>query len=53
LKRYKFPGSEQILAQLIEAGGETLRSKIHALINCIWSKEELPEQWKESIILPV
>jgi hypothetical protein len=28
-------------------------SEIHKLINCIWSKEELPEQWKESIIVPI
>jgi hypothetical protein len=26
---------------------------IHKLINSIWSKEELPDQWKESIIVPV
>jgi uncharacterized protein (DUF608 family) len=31
----------------------TLRSEIHKLINCIWNKEELPEQWKESIIVPI
>jgi hypothetical protein len=23
------------------------------LINSIWNKEELPDQWKESIIVPV
>jgi hypothetical protein len=26
---------------------------IHKLINSIWNKEELPEQWKESFILPI
>jgi hypothetical protein len=50
LKRYKSPGIDQILAELIQAGGNTLHSEIHKLINCIWNKEELPEQWKESII---
>jgi hypothetical protein len=35
---------------LIPAGGEILRSKIHELINYLWNKEELPDQWKESII---
>jgi hypothetical protein len=30
-----------------------LRSEIHKLINYIWNKEELPEQRKESIIVPV
>jgi hypothetical protein len=53
LKRRKSPGSDQILAQLIEAGGETLRSEIHKLINSIWNKEELPDQWKDSIIVPI
>jgi len=26
---------------------------IHKLITSIWNKEELPEQWKESIIVPI
>jgi hypothetical protein len=50
---YKSPGSDQILAELIEAGGETLQSEIHKLINSIWSKENLPDKWKEPNILPV
>jgi hypothetical protein len=32
LKRYKSPSSDQIPAELIRAGGETLRSEIHKLI---------------------
>jgi hypothetical protein len=50
---YKSPGSDQILAKMIQAGGETLHSEIYNLINSIWSKEELPDQWKESIIVPI
>jgi hypothetical protein len=38
LKKFKSPGSDQILA---------------ALINFAWDKEELPDQWKEPIIVPV
>jgi hypothetical protein len=53
LKTYKSPGSGQIPAELIQAGGEILRSKTHKLINSIWRKEKLPDQWKMSIILPV
>jgi hypothetical protein len=53
LKRYKSPGIVQIPAELIQAGGETLCSEIHKLINRIWKGEELPEEWKESIIVPV
>ncbi|PNF38673.1 hypothetical protein B7P43_G01198 [Cryptotermes secundus] len=53
LKRYKSPGSDQIPAELIRAGGEILRSKIHKLITSIWHKQKLPDQWKESIIVIV
>jgi hypothetical protein len=30
-----------------------LLSVFHKLINSIWNKEELPDQWKESIIVPI
>jgi hypothetical protein len=30
-----------------------LLSAIHKLINSIWNKEELPDQWKGSIIVPI
>jgi len=38
---------------LIKAGGRTIRYEIHKLIISIWNKEELPEEWKESIVVPV
>jgi hypothetical protein len=47
LKRYKSPGADHIPAELIQAGGGTLRSELHTLIKLIWNKEELPHQWKE------
>jgi hypothetical protein len=47
VKRYKLPGTDQIPADLIQAGDNTLHSKIHTLINSICYKEKLPEQWKE------
>jgi hypothetical protein len=50
---YIYPGTDNIPAELIKAGGETLYSEIHRLICCIWNKEELPQQWKESIIIPI
>jgi hypothetical protein len=53
LKSYKFPGTDQIPAELIKAKGETLYSEIHGLICCIWNKEKLPQQWKECIIEPI
>jgi hypothetical protein len=53
LKTYKSLGTDQIPAELVKAGGGTLYSEIHKLICCIWNKEELPQQWKESIIIPI
>jgi hypothetical protein len=53
LERFKSPGSDQILAELIQAGDETLRSEIHKLVNYIWDKEELPDLWNESVIVQI
>jgi hypothetical protein len=44
---YESPGSDEIPTELIQAGSESLRSEIHKLINSIWNKGELPDQWKE------
>jgi hypothetical protein len=46
LKSYKSPGTNQIPAKLIKAGGETLCSEVRKLICSVWNKEELPQQWK-------
>jgi hypothetical protein len=37
LKRYKSPGIDQILAELIQGGGNILRSEIHKIIHSIWN----------------
>jgi hypothetical protein len=52
LKKYKLSGSDQIVEELIQAGGKILLSAIHKLINSVYNKEKLPDQWKESIIVP-
>jgi hypothetical protein len=39
LKRYKCPGVDQIPAELIQAGGETLHLEIRNLIKLIWNNE--------------
>jgi hypothetical protein len=40
LVKYKSPGSDQILMELIQTGYKTLLSEIHKLIDSIWNKEE-------------
>ena len=32
---------------------EFIYDEIHTLIVLIWNKEELPQEWKESIIVPI
>jgi hypothetical protein len=53
LKSHKSPGTEYIPVKLIKAGGLTIRSVSHQLMNSICNKVELPEKWKESITIPI
>ena len=53
LNRHKSPSIDQLPAELIKAGDRTTRSEIHELIYSIWDLEKLPEEWKESITVPV
>jgi hypothetical protein len=53
LKRFKSPDIDQIPAEMIRAGVSTLHSEIHNLINSIWKKEELPQQLKEFVTVPI
>ena len=51
LKSHKSPGSDHIPAELIKEGGKTICCEIHIFINFACNKKELPEVWKESIIV--
>jgi hypothetical protein len=53
LKRYILPGIDQIPTELIQAVGNTLCFEIHKCINSILNKEELSQQWKEYVIVPI
>jgi hypothetical protein len=53
LKECKSPCSDQIPVELIQTGDETLLSAIHKLTGSMWNEEELPDQWKEYIIVPI
>jgi hypothetical protein len=52
-RRCKLPGSDRILAEPIQVGGEGLCSESHKHIIYMWNKEELPDQWKEPIIIQI
>jgi hypothetical protein len=53
LKSYKSPTTDHIPAEVIKAGGKISCSEVHKLICSIWNKDELPQQWKKSIIVPI
>ena len=53
VKRHKLLDIDQIPAELIKAGGRTIHSEHHKLINSIWKKEKLTEQWMGSVIMSV
>jgi hypothetical protein len=53
LTNYTSPITDNIPPEMIKAGGETLYSEIHRVICPVWITEELPQQWKESIIVPI
>jgi len=53
LKNYKSPGFDQIPAELVKAGCRTIGCEIHILIISIWNKEELSDERKDSIIVPI
>jgi hypothetical protein len=50
---YKTSGSDQIPAELIQGGDETLLVQIHKHTNSIWIKDELPNQRKEFITVEI
>ena len=53
LKSHRSPGTGQIPAEMIKQEGRIICLEIHKRITSIWNKEELPEEWKESIVVPI
>jgi hypothetical protein len=53
LDRHEPHAVDQYAPELIQAGGNEIRSEIHNIINYIWNKEHLSEHRKESIIVPI
>jgi hypothetical protein len=52
IKNHKASGTNQILAEFLKKGGETLRRRIHHLIKLIWTQHKIPEEWSTGIIQP-
>jgi hypothetical protein len=50
MKDNRAPGEDAITAELIKGGGRSLWKNIRQLIVSIWEKEEMPEEWRTTII---
>jgi len=53
LKNNKAAGTDGIHPELIKYGGNKLLSRIYELVRQIWEEERVPEEWKETIIVPI
>jgi hypothetical protein len=53
LKKNKSPGSDGIIAEMLQAGGEKLVHQIHKLCNKAWDEGTIPGEWGKSILVPI
>lgn len=52
-KRHKASGPDGIPAEALKEGGEELTRHIHELIVKIWSTEEMPPDFRDSLVVPI
>lgn len=50
MKNNKAPGEDQIVMEMLRAGGEIVCTKLKELFNQVLTKEEVPKEWKNAII---
>jgi hypothetical protein len=53
LKGHKSPGTDHIPVEWLKQWIEQIAFRSINFINSIWNKEEFPEEWGESIIVPI
>ena len=52
LKHHKAAGTNGIHPELIKYRGNKLLNRMYELVRQIWEEERIPEEWKETIIVP-
>lgn len=53
LKYHKSAGDDEIVAEMIKAGGPTSTNILHRLLKEIWEKKEVPQDWRDATVIPI
>ena len=53
LRNGKAAGPDSIPAEALKAGKETSVDMLHALVTKVWENKDVPEQWKEGLIIKI
>ena len=51
LKNAKAPEVENIPPEALKAGGPCTLEAMHRVLNSVWEKEEIPDDWKRGLLL--
>jgi hypothetical protein len=49
----KTAGTDRMHLELIKYVGNKLLNRMYELVRQIWKEERIPEEWKETIIVPI
>jgi len=50
MKKGKAPGEDQVVIEMLKAGGEIVKEKTRELFNIVIRREQGPKEWKNAII---
>ncbi|KER26512.1 hypothetical protein T265_13976, partial [Opisthorchis viverrini] len=53
VNRHRAAGPDDLPPALFKDGGEVLSQQLSDLFACIWEKESVPDNWGESVIVPI
>ena len=53
LMKHKSPGSDGIVGEIIQAGGDAFEEELFSIMKSIWEEETIPEEWTKSIIVTI
>lgn len=49
----KTPGQDQLTTELLKYADESVLRQLQQLMTTVWSRNELPETWKQNLLIPI